>query len=136
MKSNNNDFTGGRIEGPAAPKDPEERRGGFFVMFETAIEATARAEGSPSQEVYLEGNYLTDKARYIGGITDEGMLALLTTWAGFRELVHSIGVSVKTGTGSEGEKSPFLCRTGAEAASMRQERICVSPVPWTGRRYC
>ncbi|NQX45250.1 SGNH/GDSL hydrolase family protein [Paenibacillus tritici] len=75
-------------------------------MFETAIEATARAEGKPSEEVYLEGNYLIDKARYIGGVTDEQMLAMLTTWAGFRQLVHSIGVSVKTAR--EGEEVSFL----------------------------
>lgn len=106
MEGNNKYITGGTIEGPAAPKDPEERKGGFFVMFETAIQATARAEGRPSQEIYLEGSYLTDKARYIGGITDEGMLELLTTWAGFRELVHSIGVSVKTG--SEEAEVSFL----------------------------
>lgn len=82
--------------GPAAPKDPVQRREGFFVMFETAIEATARPDGKPSQEEYLEGNYLIDKARYIGGVTDEKMLKMLTTWEGFRKLVHSIGVSVKT----------------------------------------
>lgn len=74
MKNNNGVITGGKIEGPKAPKDPAERRNGFFVLYETAIEATARAEGPPSQEVYLEGNYLIDKARYIGGVTDETIL--------------------------------------------------------------
>lgn len=132
VKGNNNDFTGGRMEGPAAPKDPEERRGGFFVMFETAIEATARAEGSPSQEVYLEGNYLTDKARYIGGITDEGMLALLTTWAGFRELVHSIGVSVKTGTGSEGGKVSFLMQNWGRSSKYETGTQLRVPCPGDG----
>ncbi len=93
--SNSSKGLGGQ-GGPAAPKDPVERREGFFVMFETAIEATARPDSKPSQEVYLEGNYLIDKARYIGGVTDEEMLKMLTTWEGFRKLVHSIGVSVKT----------------------------------------
>lgn len=96
----------GRQGGPAAPKDPVERREGFFVMFETAIEATARPDGKPSQEVYLEGSYLIDKARYIGGVTDEEMLAMLTSWEGFRKLVHSIGVSVKTAR--EGAAVTFL----------------------------
>lgn len=87
---------GGSKEGPVAPKDPVDQREGFFVMFETAIEATARAEGRPSEEVYLDGSYLIDKARYTGGVADEAMLALLASWDGLRRLVHSIGVSVKT----------------------------------------
>ncbi|CAM4288025.1 SGNH/GDSL hydrolase family protein [Paenibacillus typhae] len=81
--------------GPRAPKDPAERRNGFFVLFETQIEATARPSGKPSQEVYLEGSYLIDKAKYIGGVEDEDILSLLGTCAGFRKLVHSIGISVK-----------------------------------------
>ncbi|AIQ46630.1 acyl-CoA thioesterase [Paenibacillus sp. FSL R7-0273] len=81
--------------GPRAPKDPAERRNGFFMLFETHIEATARPSGKPSQEVYLEGSYLIDKARYIGGVEDTHMLELLRTCEGFRTLVHSIGVSVK-----------------------------------------
>ncbi|MNO34570.1 hypothetical protein D3C76_246070 [compost metagenome] len=96
MEDNKRTIAGGRINGPKAPRDPVEKRSGFFVLFETAIEATARADGRPSQEIYLEGSYLTDKARYIGGVTDEQMLALLSSWAGFRKLVHSIGISVKT----------------------------------------
>jgi hypothetical protein len=96
MEDNNRFMAGGSIEGPRAPRDPAERRSGFFVLFETVIEATVRAGGRPSQEVYLEGNYLVDKAKYIGGVTDGEMLALLTSWAGFRRLIHSIGVSVKT----------------------------------------
>ncbi|UQZ32814.1 acyl-CoA thioesterase [Paenibacillus sp. PK3_47] len=93
---NNRYSEAGTVEGPAAPQDPAERRNGFFVLFETIIEATERAEGSPSQEIYLEGSYLKDKAKYIGGVTDEGMLELLGSWTGFRQLVHSIGVSVKS----------------------------------------
>ncbi|MCE3200014.1 SGNH/GDSL hydrolase family protein [Paenibacillus sonchi] len=85
-----------RTEGPKAPRDPVEKRSGFFVLSETAIEATARPEGRPSQEIYLEGSRLTDKARFTGGVTDEQMLALLSSWTGFRQLVHSIGISVKT----------------------------------------
>ncbi|MEK4187517.1 SGNH/GDSL hydrolase family protein [Paenibacillus sp. FSL L8-0494] len=95
MKNNNGVITGGKIEGPKAPKDPAERRNGFFVLYKTAIEATARVEGPPSQEVYLEGNYLIDKARYIGGVNDETILELLGNCVGFRKLVHSIGVSVR-----------------------------------------
>ncbi|WP_379147402.1 SGNH/GDSL hydrolase family protein [Paenibacillus sp. sgz500992] len=96
MEDNSKVYSAGVNEGPKAPKDPAQKRSGFFVLFETAIEATARAQGRPSQEIYLEGNYLIDKAKYIGGVTDEKILDLLGSWTGFRRLVHSIGVSVKT----------------------------------------
>lgn len=54
MEKNNELIAGEQIEGPKAPKDPADRRNGFFVLYETAIEATARPEGKPSQEVYLK----------------------------------------------------------------------------------
>lgn len=81
--------------GPEAPKDPVAKRSGFFIMFESIIEATARSGGRPSQEIYLEGNQFIDKARLIGGVTDENYLERLKTCKGFHALVHSIGVSVK-----------------------------------------
>ncbi|WP_246188008.1 SGNH/GDSL hydrolase family protein [Paenibacillus tengchongensis] len=81
--------------GPAAPKDPEQRRNGVYLLYEADIEATARSGGRPSQEVYLDNGRLADKARYTGGVSDEVILQLLTSCSGLRKLVHSIGVSVK-----------------------------------------
>ncbi|MFC5529835.1 SGNH/GDSL hydrolase family protein [Cohnella yongneupensis] len=81
--------------GPAAPKDPVEQRSGFFIMFESIIEATTRPDGKFSQEIYLEGQRLIDKAKFSGGVEDEEILGFLTSCSGFRRLVHSIGVSVK-----------------------------------------
>lgn len=85
-------------EGPVAPEDPAEKRKGFFVMFESVIEASPRPHGKPSQEIYLEGR-LADNARFIGGLNDEQILNLLKSCEGFRKLVHSIGVSVKVKNG-------------------------------------
>lgn len=82
------------VTGPVAPEDPVEKRKGFFVMYEMMIEATPRMNGKPSQEIYLEGR-LVDNAKFIGGVTDENILNLLKNCDGFRQLVHSIGVSVK-----------------------------------------
>ncbi|EFM08793.1 conserved hypothetical protein [Paenibacillus curdlanolyticus YK9] len=82
-------------QGPSAPHDPVEQRSGFFVMFESIIEATARPDGRFSQEIYLEGQRLADKAKFTGGVTDEEMLALLRRSSGFRQLVHSIGIAVE-----------------------------------------
>lgn len=80
-----------------APTDPVEKRSGFYILFETEIEATPRNEGKPSQEIYLEGEQLKNKARLAGGVTDEEILKLLSDCKGFHKLVHSIGVVIKTG---------------------------------------
>ncbi|MDH6370237.1 hypothetical protein M2444_002017 [Paenibacillus sp. PastF-3] len=101
MEKNNEFIAGEQIEGPKAPKDPADRRNGFFVLYEAAIEATARAEGKPSQEVYLEGSYLIDKTKFIGGVTDAAILELLGSSTGFRKLVHSIGISVRRANAQE-----------------------------------
>lgn len=77
------------------------KRSGFYILFQSKIGATARPDGTFTQEIYLEGR-LPDKAKYVGGITDEKLLELLTTCAGFRQLVHSIGISIKV---EEGEHS-------------------------------
>ena len=37
-----------------APKDPTKKRSCFYVMIDTAIEATPRNEGKASQEIYLD----------------------------------------------------------------------------------
>lgn len=59
MEEYNNGTVFGGQEGPAAPQDPVERRDGFFVMFETAIEATARARASLARG--LSGRELSDR---------------------------------------------------------------------------
>lgn len=89
----------GPAGGPAAPKDPTAKRSGFYVMLDTQIEATARAAGKPSQEIYLDGERLKTKATLDGGVTDENILSLLETCCGFHKLVHSIGVSVNSAAG-------------------------------------
>ncbi|MEJ6951779.1 SGNH/GDSL hydrolase family protein [Natronospora cellulosivora (SeqCode)] len=93
MKKENASKAKNKIEGPAAPKDPVEKRSGFYIMLDTVIEASSRSQGKPSQEIYLEGR-LKNKAKLTGGIEDEEMLKLLESCQGFRKLVHSIGVSV------------------------------------------
>ena len=85
-----------------APIDPVEKRDSFFVMFEKVIEATPRKEGKPSQEIYLDGGRLKDIARLVGSVRDEEILLLLENCKGFRELVHSIGVVIKTGNENAG----------------------------------
>lgn len=81
--------------GPAAPKDPIARRSSFYLFYETMIEGKPHPRGGASHELYLEGR-IVDQARNAGNITDEAILELLKTCDGFRKLVHSIGIVVKT----------------------------------------
>lgn len=112
--------------GPKAPKDPVERRSGFYMMYENVIESTARPDGKFSHEIYLEGR-LTDKAKYTGGVTDEEMLALLGNWAGIRRLVHSIGITIQARS-SETEQVQFvfqnLGKTNKYETGTRIELAC------------
>ncbi|CAM3372906.1 SGNH/GDSL hydrolase family protein [Paenibacillus lupini] len=93
-------------KGPTAPKDPTRKRSGFFIMFESIIEASTRLDGKFSQEIYLEGR-LSDKANFTGGVEDEEILAHLASCNGFRKLVHSIGISVKAHDEREGTEIYF-----------------------------
>ena len=80
--------------GPKAPKDPQEKRSGFYIMVDKILEATARLEGKPSQEVYLDEGRLAFNAQFVGGVKDENILELLKNWDSVHKVVHSIGVSV------------------------------------------
>lgn len=81
--------------GPKAPKDPQKKRSGFYIMVDKIIEATARLGGKPSQEVYLDEGRLSFNAKFVGGVEDENIHELLKNCEGVHKLVHSIGVSVK-----------------------------------------
>ncbi|HWT27397.1 MAG TPA: SGNH/GDSL hydrolase family protein, partial [Mobilitalea sp.] len=65
-------------------------------------EATPRNDGKPSQEFYLDSGRLKNKVQLASGFNDEEILKLLTDCSGFRKLVHSIGVSVKSESDSTG----------------------------------
>lgn len=81
--------------GPAAPQDPVDKRSSFYLMYESIVEATVRPDGRFSQEIYLEGRQFIDRVMFTSGVTDESILQLLTNCSGFRQLVHSIGISVQ-----------------------------------------
>lgn len=81
--------------GPKAPKDPEKKRPGFYIMRNKQVAGSAQPDGTGVQFIYLNDGRMLSSARIVGGITDEEMLDLLATTEGFRRLVHSIGVSVE-----------------------------------------
>lgn len=80
--------------GPKAPKDPQKKRSGFYIMVDKTIEATERLGAKPSQEIYLDEGRLAFNAKLVGGVNDEVILDYLKDCKGFFKIVHSIGVSV------------------------------------------
>jgi hypothetical protein len=66
----NEDVSGG----PAALRDPVAQRSSFYLMYESIVEATARADGRFSQEIYLEGKLFIDWVQFTGEVTDGSIL--------------------------------------------------------------
>lgn len=78
-----------------APKDPQERRKGFYVLLDQKIGGEPQPDGIGRHPIFLDGDRLTTQAKIVGGISDEKMLEYLTTAKGFCKVVHSIGVSAQ-----------------------------------------
>ncbi|MFY9505760.1 MAG: cation diffusion facilitator family transporter [Caldicoprobacterales bacterium] len=114
MTGNERTHSQKETKGPKAPKDPVKKRSAFYIMLDTKIEATKRNVGRPSQEIYLVGEQHKTKARLVGGITDESILKYLESCQGFRTLVHSIGVSLKSTEDPEGTACFILQNWGKE----------------------
>lgn len=84
------------MNGPAAPKDPEQKRPYFYIIKDKEIFGSVQEDGRGIQYLYQSDGRLTNSAQIVGNIEDENMLKLMETVDGFRKLVHSIGVSVET----------------------------------------
>lgn len=84
------------MSGPVAPKDPEQKRKGFYIMRNKEVAGSPRPDGGGTQFIYLDSGRMINSARLIGNIENEDILKLLTTTEGFRKLVYSIGVVVES----------------------------------------
>lgn len=82
------------MTGPTAPKDPTAKRSGFYIMRNKQISGSVQPDGTGVQFIYLDGGRLLSSAKLVGNIADETMIEMLKSTEGFRELVHSIGISV------------------------------------------
>lgn len=80
----------------AAPKDPEKKRPYFYIMRDKEIFGARQEDGRGIQYLYQDSGRLINSAQIVGNIEDKEMLEKLETVEGFREVVHSIGVSVET----------------------------------------
>ena len=78
-----------------APKDPQDRRDGFYILLDQNVGGIPQADGIGRHPIYLDGDRLTTLAKIVGGIVDPSMLEMLTTSRGFHQLIHSIGVSAQ-----------------------------------------
>lgn len=81
----------------SAPKDPQERRKGFYVLLDQNVGGVPQSDGMGRHPIFLDGERLTTLAKMVGGISDPDILDHLTTAKGFRWLVHSIGISAQAG---------------------------------------
>lgn len=84
------------MAGPVAPKDPQEKRPGFYIMLDKQVGGIPQDDGKGRHSIFISPDRLPSFARVTGGVQDEAILALLTDAAGFRKLVHSIGVAITT----------------------------------------
>ncbi len=82
------------MRGPAAPKDPVEKRPCLYVVLDKTISGTADPQGVYRDYVYLEDRMI-DQVRFTSGDISEDILEMLPKMVTFRRLVHSVGVSIK-----------------------------------------
>lgn len=95
------------MKGPAAPKDPVEKRPCLYVVLDKTISGNKAADGLYRDYVYLEGR-LKDQVRFTSGDVEEEILDMLPKMETFRKLVHSVGVCLKaTETDDRDEEVEF-----------------------------
>lgn len=84
------------MKGPVAPKDPTVRRQGFYILLDKQVGGIPQDDGAGRHSIFMSPERIRSFARVTGGIEDEKTVEMLTTAAGFRQLVHSVGVAVTT----------------------------------------
>ena len=81
--------------GIAAPKDPEKKRAGFYIMRNKDVFGSPMPDGRGVQFLYQSDGRIVNSAKLVGGIEDEDMLKMLVRTEDFRKLVYSVGVTVE-----------------------------------------
>lgn len=95
------------MKGPVAPKDPTDKRPCLYVVLDKTISGTKEKDGVCRDYVYLEGR-LKDQIKFTSGDIEEDILEMLPRMETFRQLVHSVGVSVNAlETEDRGDKVEF-----------------------------
>ena len=81
------------MRGPKAPKDPVAKRPAVYVMVDSVIEGSPRGNGKFQDICYLNGR-IAQKISVLCNDMPKEILEAVPTGAGFRKLVHTIGVTV------------------------------------------
>jgi len=81
------------MRGPKAPKDPVAKRPAVYVMVDAVIDGSPRGNGKFQDICYLNGR-IVQKISVLCDAMPKEVLELVPTGAGFRKLVHTIGVTV------------------------------------------
>lgn len=123
------------MKGPAAPKDPVEKRPCLYVVLDKTISGTEGKDGVIRDYVFLEGR-LKDQVKFTSGDVDEKILEMLPNMDTFRKLVHSVGVSIKAEDKEDREKTvefQFQCygKTDKYGTGTVMELTC----PCNGEEY-
>lgn len=128
------------MAGPAAPKDPSEKRPGFYVLLDKQVGGIPQDDGRGRHSIFISSDRLPSFARVTGGVEDESILALLTDAAGFRKLVHSIGVSISAGDPAmevgfslicKGSGGPGSCHRFTFPADGAERVITLGELSWS-----
>lgn len=134
--------------GPIAPKDPTVKRPGIKVMNNKSIYGSPMEDGRGICHIYSDSGRLEAAARLVSGLEDEEILKLMGTTAGFRKLVHSIGVSVLSHDNREnvnfafqmyGKSDPYVSGTtiNMDIPSDGMEYVCnLSDIDWSDDDNC
>lgn len=132
-----------KMEGPAAPKDPEKKRPYFYIMRDKEIFGLKQPDGRGIQFIYEDGGRLISSAQIVGNITEPEILDLLKETEGFRRLVHSIGICVETENPEEkidfvfqmyGKKDAFLSGSNLRCSLLgdgAETRLRLEDVAWS-----
>lgn len=115
-------------KGPKAPKDPTKKRSAVYIMLDDAIEGRQNGSGGFSDVNFLEGRVAAKVMNLLPELNRE-LANRLQTCEGFRELVHSIGISVKADRKEDRNKVIRFaqqCRTatGYNGTRYQTETIC------------
>ena len=127
------------MAGPIAPRDPSEKRAGFYVLLDKQVGGIPQDDGRGRHSIFISSDRLPSFARVTGGIQDQAILDLLTDVKGFRKLVHSLGVSVSGKAGMEvtfslmckGSGGPGSCHSFTFPADGAERVITLDALTWS-----
>ena len=113
--------------GPKAPKDPTKKRPVIYIMLDDAI------EGRPHGEEFSDINFLDGrveaKVTNLLPELDRKIAKELQTCAGFRKMVHSIGVAIKADKEEDRNKTIRVSQQnkaegGLQGTPLTAETVC------------